>query len=114
MGVFGRLFGSEKVIDSGMKALDSLVFTDEEKSKAKIELLKSYEAFKIGQRYIALVVTIPYMTAWIATFFATFFDVDTKEQQALLSGDIGTAFTLIVAFYFAGGVVNGFIKHGKP
>ena len=38
-----------------------MFFTDEEKAKHKLALLKAYEPFKLVQRYIVLLFTIPYV-----------------------------------------------------
>lgn len=109
MNIFGKLFGSDKVIDAGISAIDAMVYTDEEKAINRMKFLKLYEPFKIAQRYIAIIVTIPYMIAWFGTFCASFF-MNVDAQQLLLSGSIGTIVMLITSFYFAGGALGGLGK----
>lgn len=109
----GTIFGSKKVIDAGIAAIDAMVFTDEEKSRAKIVLLKAYEPFKIAQRYLAFM--------FCGQFLLTFniclglllsgkkeMIKDVLELVAVFS--LGEIVLAIVAFYFLGGVVNGFGK----
>lgn len=112
MGIWDSLFGSDKVINAGISGLDAIVFTDEEKSKAQQEFLKLYEPFKLAQRYLAVIFSIPYALAWITTFIASFF-ADVDKQLLLLNGDIGSIVGAIVSFYFLGGVVNGLLKIRK-
>ena len=55
--LLGKIFGSEKVIQSGIELIDSLhTSTTEEiaaKTKAKTDLLTAYAPFKLAQRVIA-------------------------------------------------------------
>jgi len=64
--LFKRIFGSNKIIDASISAIDSLIFTNEEKAKAKIELLKAYEPYHLALRLIAMIFTIPYVVMSIA------------------------------------------------
>ena len=116
MNIFAKLFGTEKVIDRGMAAIDAIIYTEEEKakmevvkSKVKIDLLKAYEPFKIAQRLLALVFGIPYALAWVVTFTASFW-LNIDDQLQILSGTMGQIVLAIVAFYFVGGIANGFGK----
>lgn len=110
MNIFGKLFGSDKVIDAGIKGLDAVVYTQEEKAKYKLSLLKAYEPFRVAQRFLALIFSIPYAVAWLATFVASFFADSVEAQTALLSGDVGLIVTVIVGFYFGGGAVEGVLR----
>ena len=118
MNIFAKLFGTEKVIDSGMKAIDMIIYTEEEKakmevvkSKVKIDLLKAYEPFKIAQRLLALIFGIPYAMAWVATFIASFF-MEVGAQLEILGGTMGEIVLAIIAFYFLGGTLS-MIKRNK-
>ena len=111
MWIFDKLFGSDKIIekigDSLYNGIDKAIYTPEEQIENRLKSLAAYEPFKIAQRLLALVFTIPYMLAWTATFIASFF-VNVEAQQAvLLNGTMGQIVLAIVAFYFLGGVVNG-------
>lgn len=112
MGIWSTLFGSDKIITAGIDGLDAIVFTPEEKSKAQQEFLKLYEPFKIAQRYLAVIFSIPYVIAWIVTFLASF-KFDVSKQLELLNGDIGSIVFAIVSFYFLGGVASGILKSRK-
>lgn len=116
MSFFGRLFGSNKAIESGFDLVDKAFHTSEEKAEdalkatnAKINLLRAYEAFKLAQRMLALCYSLPYVTAWTVTFFASFWlDVD-KQMGMLMESDIAFANIIILSFYFGGGAIEGVI-----
>jgi hypothetical protein len=58
LGVIGKILGSEKVIESGLKLIDDMHTSTEEevkaKADAKTQLLQAYAPFKIAQRWLAL------------------------------------------------------------
>lgn len=120
MGIFGTLFNSGetlgKVTDAVIDTGDAMFLTKEEeiqynikKQAQKMEWMKLYEPFKIAQRYLALIVSIPYVLGWFITFIVSFF-ISIETQLELLKGDIGMAFILIVGFYFAGGMAEGVVS----
>lgn len=110
MGVLGKLFGSDKVIDGIVKTGDALILTNEERLDWHAKFLKLYEPFKIAQRLLAMTFGIPYAIAWVITFIASFFVDDVSAQMALLSGDMGTIVMVIVGFYFGGGMIESFVS----
>lgn len=121
MSIWSNLFGSDKVIDAGISGIDAMVFTDEERSSAKMAFLKLYEPYKLAQRWLMAFVCIPYVLAWssvVVILVAEVFmkrELDTDKLTSFLMGsDVGTAFVLIIAFYFGGGAVEGIIsRFGK-
>jgi len=113
MGIFAKLFGSDTIIDAGISGINAMVFTDEEKSSAKMKFLKLYEPYKLAQRYLALIFCIPYASAWLITFLASF-KIDVANQIDLLTGDIGNIVFGIVLFYFGGGAAEGIVRRLKP
>ncbi len=112
MGFFSRLFGSDKIIDAGVNGIDAMIFTDEEKSNAKMQFLKLYEPYKLAQRYLALIYSIPYALAWLVTFIASFF-IDVALQIELLKGDAFYINIVILSFYFGGGAASGVVEKLK-
>ena len=117
MGVFSKLFGSEKVIDSAIKGIDSAFYTEEEKADSyerrmglKTALLQAYQPFKVAQRFLALLYGIPYVAAWIATWAASFFVNVQAQYDMLIESDIAMANLIILAFYFAGGAGESIFK----
>ena len=56
MGIWNSLFGNDKIIDAGINGIDQMVFTDEEKSSAKMKFLKLYEPFKLAPTYLSAAV----------------------------------------------------------
>ena len=112
MGILSSIFGSDSVIDAGINGIDALVFTDEEKSTAKMKFLKLYEPYKLAQRLLALILAIPYAVAWMITFIASFF-IDVTVQIAILKGDMFYIVITILSFYFTTGAGEGIIKAFK-
>lgn len=120
MGIWSSLFGSNKIIDAGINGIDQMVFTDEEKSLAKMKFLKLYEPFKLAQRYIAMTFCPAYIFMWIITgmleatniFIVAFSNrsLNTDVMYKLLSGDISVMVIIILSFYFGGGAVEGVVK----
>jgi len=100
MGLFGKIFGSDTVIDGAVKGIDSVFFTDQEKAEAHKEFLKLYEPFKLAQRFIALSFTIPFV---LLGSYGIIFDSGVANDAVEL---FGTPVAIIVGFYFAGGVIG--------
>jgi hypothetical protein len=107
--VLGKLFGSDKIIDAGVKAADAVWFTNEEKAEWHLRLLKAYEPFKIAQRLLALIFCIPYVTLIMSLFF----DADILGHIRLLNELFGGPVTAILCFYFGGGAVEGIVRAGR-
>ncbi len=115
MSFLGKLFGSEKAIESASNAIDKMVFTDEEKSDMKIELLKAYAPFKLAQRYFMLVVTVPYMLIWLSTGLSIlFYDARAGEftdiKDFIMNGDVIYLVLTMAAFYFGDTIAGKFKK----
>lgn len=110
-GIFGKLFGAKEVVDAGINAIDAMVFTDEEKSKAKLELLRAYEPFKIAQRYLAVMYSSIFLLAFVVCMILVGFerhDLVVKMIDLIAAFSLGQIVLAIVGFYFLGGVVSGF------
>jgi hypothetical protein len=58
MGIWGKIFGKDSVVDAGINGLDKIVYTDEEKSDAKQAFLKLYEPYKIAVEFVDVVMEI--------------------------------------------------------
>tara|TARA_Y100000593_G_scaffold58479_2_gene108662 strand:+ start:1093 stop:1527 length:435 start_codon:yes stop_codon:yes gene_type:complete len=134
MSIWSKLFGSDKVIEGVYNGLDKVVHTDEEKSDFWLKLLKAYEPFKIAQRYLALIMSISFVSAHLLAVlyfsFSLFFDPcasqiskdgelvgQTCKAQQLERGAekifdknneaLGLPLALILSFYFGGGAAEG-------
>lgn len=133
MGFWGKLFGTEKVIDGAIAGIDKAFYTAEEKAEngiivmgIKEKLLKAYEPYKIAQRFLALIVAIPYMMVYLlsAGFYAyglTIEDIETAKRMleaskalgVMNNDNLGTPFAIILGWYFTGGVIEGSIRAFK-
>ena len=99
---FGKIFGSEKVIDAGIKGIDAIWFTNEEKAEAHKEFLKLYEPYKLAQRLIALIITIPYVLCVLILFGMYIAGLEVVPAVDFLNELLGIPFMMIIAFYYAG------------
>jgi len=111
MSILAKILGTGDVISKGMELIDSIHTSDEEeiaaKSKAKVDLLNAYSGFKVAQRYLALLFSVPYVCTFILVMVLTMMGVDTLAvKEVLKEFYIGETVMLIVAFYFTGGVVD--------
>ncbi|MBP3140836.1 hypothetical protein [Aliivibrio fischeri] len=109
MRLFSKIFGSDSAIKSGMDLIantgDALVFTDEEKSKQKIELLKAYEPFKLIQRFIVMVFCLPYVGLHTAVIIGCIFGADWGAISTMINEAFGYPVLAAVALYLGGGAI---------
>jgi hypothetical protein len=121
MSIWGSLFGNEKIIDGFMSAGDKIVYTNEEKADNHKIFLKLYEPFKIAQRYLAIIFSVPFAFLHTVAFslrLAMYDDTILQDSVKMIQGDmndsLGMIVLVVVGFYFAGGaaegVVRGFVK----
>lgn len=121
MSIWGKLFGAEKVVDAGIRAGDALFFTSEEKAEWRLRLLKAYEPFKIAQRWLAVIMTTPFVgihvlaglqilvTGWLPG------EMGKSVHEAALvvmehnNDTLALPVAIILGFYFAGGMAEGAI-----
>lgn len=133
MSFWGKLFGTEKVIDGAIKGIDKAFYTDEEKAEngivvmgIKEKLLKAYEPYKLAQRFLAMIVTIPYVIVWLvsAGFYAYGMTLENPETIKRMleaskglgemnNDNLGTPFAIVLGWYFTGGVIEGSIRAFK-
>ncbi len=107
MSLFGKIFGSEKAQENVIGRLDNLHFSKQEKSELQYKMIERYEPFKLSQRFIALVLVIPYALSYILFVSLALFGADNgllNKSIQLANDMLHVPVSLIVAFYFAGGV----------
>lgn len=120
MGILATIFGSGEVIANGIKLIDDLHSSTEEEikanSKAKTDLLAAYAPFKVAQRYLAMMFTLTYLISFFICLINILIADDfTKLDITNLLSEfyIGEIMLTIVAFYFAGGAVEGVVNRVK-
>ncbi len=106
MGLFSKLLGSNKAIQSVSNAIDKSILTDEERAELKVEVWKAAHPFKIAQRFFMLIVTLPYMTAWTINIILALKGIDNALLDNILTGRVGDVFLAMAIFYFGGGTLN--------
>ncbi|MBD1567951.1 MULTISPECIES: hypothetical protein [Aliivibrio] len=109
MGLFSKIFGSDSAIKSGMDLIantgDALVFTDEEKSKQKIELLKAYEPFKLIQRFLVLLFCVPYVLFYSIVIIGELYGYDFKNITPIINDAFQYPVLGAVGLYLTGGLI---------
>ena len=139
MSIWTKLFGASDFVDMVKNTGDAVVFTNEEKAKQYLDVLKHIEPFKVAQRWFALIIITPYVLVWLLCAFlfalAACFDpgavcipnteticqiskaqqlMDLSDKLAQRNNDnLGTPVALIAGFYFGGGMLEGAIGKFK-
>ena len=110
----------EKIVDGIYNGVDKLVYTEQEKKDNHAKFLTLYEPFKVAQRYLSLVFSVPFALLHTLAFsfrIACWNNEALQSSIKLTQGDINESLGLIVltivGFYFAGGVVEGGVKAFK-
>ena len=107
MGLLGKIFGSEKVISTGIDMLDNAFYTDQEKASTHQEFLKLYEPYKLAQRGIAFTMVglfgISFMVVLAMAVFGLSYEAPLKVIDSF---GIGYLTGLVFTFYFAGSVLG--------
>jgi len=107
MGFFGRIFGSDSVIDGAINGIDKVWFTDEEKSDYHLKMLASYEPFKVAQRGLGFIFAGLFGLAFVMGLVFVYLDESIKPILELVeSFDLSMIMGLIIVFYFGGGTIN--------
>lgn len=130
MSIWATLFNStstiEKATDAVISTGDKLFYTDEEKAEDRRRqreffptLLNAYAPFKIAQRILAIWFSALFGLAFLLGLAMSTFNMLIKynNPEAVLISleplykivgafDLGIIMTVIVGFYFAGGVVD--------
>ena len=126
LSTVGKLFGSDKVIESGLDTLDKAFYTDQEKAKdslelinqktnAKVRLLEAYAPFKLAQRYIAFTFTFVFVFIMVNGVIGAMYgviDVEDVKRAKEFANEmwLGEIMISIIGFYFGGGAVEGILS----
>ena len=127
----GKIFGTDSVIEKGMEIGDEIFYTKQEqasddikKSNYKLAFMKQYEAYKLAQRLIALVITCYLVVVsfillcaqlyvmfmfWENPEAYDFFSQQLKDIASYQIETFGTAFMFITGFYYGGGFMEGVV-----
>jgi hypothetical protein len=115
IGFFKSLFSNDKIIDSGIKGIDKLFYTDEEKADYKqklvethISMLGAYEPHRRTQRFITLLFCGLFAFAFLLFVGLITFHYELEASNildAVRDFYIGEIVLTIIAFYFGGDAV---------
>jgi len=121
-GILGKLLGSDKVIEGGLKLIDDLHTSTEEeiqaKAKAKTDLLSAYAPFKLAQRYLALMFTAMFlfiMANGVVGALYGVIEMSNVEAAKQFASEmwLGEIMLAIVGFYFGGGFADSVKRKGN-
>lgn len=121
-GVLAKIFGSDKIIEGGLKLIDDLHTTTEEeiqaKAKAKSDLLSAYAPFKLAQRYLAMMFTAMFlfiMANGVVGALYGVIEMSNVEAAKQFASEmwLGEIMLAIVGFYFGGGFADSIARKGK-
>lgn len=132
MSILGRLFGNDDVIKKASQGIyngvDAAWFTKEEKANHFKKLLKLYEPFRIAQRYLALIICIPYSAIWVLCAILFMFAAVSnpcgvedicasrhymeiaRELAQFNHQNLSQQSFIILGFYFGGGAIEGIVR----
>ena len=128
MNILKALFSKDQAIDSLSAGVDKAFYTKEEKSDDFIDLVKAYEPFKLAQRLLMLLLTVPFVLMIFISFLvfvaSLFFDpcildnacksdqfaAGSKALLSMATDGLGEPMKWVVIFYFGGGAVEGIAK----
>ena len=122
MSIWSKLFGAEKIIDAGIKAGDALFYTDQEKSEWHLRLLKAYEPFKIAQRWLAIILTTPFVAlhsiaglqmllmGWLPGALQKSVHESARVLMEYNNETLGVPVAIVLGFYFGGGMIESYRK----
>lgn len=109
MSLLGKIFGSQTMLERGLDTLnktgDAMFFTDEEKAKHKLALLKAYEPFKLVQRTIVLLFTIPYVLLHSFVVIGCMHGYQWQPIGTMINEAFGYPVLAIIGLYLTGGVI---------
>lgn len=122
VGLLGKLFGNDKVIEKGMGLIDDLWTSDSEreedkrlmveaKTKAKTDLLGAYAPFKLAQRWIAFGFTFVFLFIMVNGILGSMYgvvDLEAVEEAKRFANEmwLGEIMLAIISFYFGGGLAE--------
>lgn len=115
---------AEKVLDAGIRGIDKLVYTDEEKAEARQRLVDNWLELQrtlgeetsvrgITRRILTFLTVLPYTALVIASAVCYYFNqAYAKFLLDVAEGNFGIIVLTIVVFYF-GPLVGRIFKSGK-
>jgi len=132
MGFFKSLFKGPELASQGLDVIrktgDALVYTKEERAEMHQKFLKLYEPFKLAQRYLALIFSIPYVSISVLGLLmcgltaamepctletlcrAAHVKSSATEMIEWNNELLGQPVAIILCFYFMGGAAEGYAR----
>lgn len=128
LGLLGKIFGSDSVIEKAGDLIDDAFYTDSEKAEDKKEMTKfkaehrlrlmnAYAPFKLAQRVIAFGFVFVFLFIMLNGVLGALYGIIPMENvdKARDFADkmwLGEIIIMIVSFYFGGGLAESIKK--KP
>ena len=114
MGIFSTILGSGDTIKQAFALADNMHTSDAERieatTKAKTDIMKSYEPFKVAQRYLALIFSATFVLSYLLVLVMVALGADATDiRGVIVEFKIAFIMLMIVTFYFGSGAVEGVI-----
>tara|TARA_Y100000588_G_C13865874_1_gene758217 strand:+ start:338 stop:685 length:348 start_codon:yes stop_codon:yes gene_type:complete len=109
MTLWSRIFGSAHLLEQGLDAItqsgDMMLFTNEEKAQHKLALLKAFEPFKLVQRYIVVLFTLPYVALHTIVVIGCMHGFEWQSISEMINEAFGYPVLAAIGLYLTGGVL---------
>ncbi|WP_136483233.1 hypothetical protein [Vibrio sp. H11] len=108
MSLWSRIFGSTSLVEKSLDAMtrtgDAMFFTNQEKAGYKLDLLKAFEPFKLVQRCIVLLFTVPYVLLHSLVIVGCMHGFEWQPIGEMINEAFGYPVLTAVGLYLTGGV----------
>lgn len=118
MSFFSKIFSSDRALDSVDNifnkvagGIDNLGLTKQEQLEMKSDLMKSFEPFKLIQRYIALTILFLFsfiilliVGCYVLSYWFDGVNMIAGKLFELIKEVLFVPFTIILSLYFTGGI----------
>jgi hypothetical protein len=127
MGIWSKLFNSDKAIEGAYKGIDKALLTKEETLDYHLKFVEAYTPFKVLQRIIVLIVSLPFIITYfisaalyVSSLFLEPCLAPLCKSSQLVEGSkflfnlntetFGYPFLAVVSFYTGGGMLEGALR----
>ena len=95
------LLSSDKIVDSGIKAIDSAILTSEEKTEYFLKFIEASIPMNVARRFIAISVTVFWLLCGLLIIGLILTDADKlPDIVSFANVYVMPPFTVLVSFYF--------------
>jgi len=101
------MFSTGKIVENGIKALDSAFFTDEERSTYMLKYMEATKPQAISRRFIAMIVSMLWCLGILFCGVLLYIDSPKFEvMKEFMNETVNEPFMVVLTFYFLAHVVS--------